>query len=71
MNIIIVSLIVLAAAFFLWRVLSRKQETEKPVTYVCPKCGEHHCDCHRENESTPWDPDPRPLPWKPGSRCRD
>jgi hypothetical protein len=57
MNIIIVFIMVLAALAILWWVLSRKKDTQKPVTYVCPQCGDHHCDCYREDKTKPADMD--------------
>ncbi|MEW6672274.1 MAG: hypothetical protein AB1427_11265 [Thermodesulfobacteriota bacterium] len=47
---IIIFIIVLVAAVILWLVFSKKRDTEKAVTYECPHCGEHHCDCYRKDE---------------------
>jgi len=57
MYIILAIIIVLAASFILWRTLSRKQDREKLVSYVCPQCGEHDCDCYREDKTNPADTD--------------
>lgn len=55
MNIIIVLIAVLAAFVILWIVLSKKKDSEKVVTYECPQCGEHHCDCYQKDETKPTD----------------
>ena len=38
-NIIFVFIAVLVGFVILWLVLYRKQDTEKPVAYVCTRCG--------------------------------
>ena len=50
-----VTIVVLIAAFavflIFWFVLSRrKQQEDKPLTYVCMECGEKNCNCYREDE---------------------
>lgn len=38
--------------FILWRILTlHAPPPSKPETYVCPHCGEHHCDCHKRGQA--------------------
>ena len=57
MNIIIIFIAVLAAFVILWLVLSKKKDSQKAVAYVCPNCGEHHCDCYKADDTSPQDRD--------------
>ncbi len=50
MKIIVVFIIVLVAVLTLWLAFSKKKDSQKPVVYSCQNCGEHHCDCYREDE---------------------
>jgi preprotein translocase subunit YajC len=48
---IITILSAFAVFIIFWFVLSRrKQQEDKPVTYVCMECGEKNCNCYREDE---------------------
>jgi len=51
MWVIILTLIIVAAALiWLWVIKTRSApESEIPV-YVCPECGDHHCNCYLEDE---------------------
>lgn len=48
----IIALIAAFAVFLVfWLVLSRrKQQEDKPVTYVCTECGKKNCNCYRDDE---------------------
>jgi len=49
-------LVVLAVAFaWIWYRLSQKKRTEQAATYVCSRCGQHHCICDRVVDSEPTD----------------
>ena len=40
-----------AAIFLIWVVFGKRNPTkDQPVTYVCPVCDDHHCECHREED---------------------
>lgn len=62
MSIVLVILIILATGVILWWGLTRRRSTQKPTTYTCPVCGEHHCDCYREDETKPSGARPPPAP---------
>jgi len=51
MWVIILTLVIVAAALiWLWVIKTRSApESEIPV-YVCPECGDHHCNCYLEDE---------------------
>ncbi len=43
----------LVGGLLLWRLLSQpKSSEEKPVRFVCKECGETHCNCYREDETS-------------------
>jgi hypothetical protein len=51
MWIVLLTLIVVAAAFIWLRIIKRSNEPEKDLpTYVCPECGDKHCNCYLEEE---------------------
>jgi hypothetical protein len=34
--------------FILWRIISMHPTSPRgQETYICPHCGERHCDCHK------------------------
>ncbi len=48
LEILIIGLIVSGVVFFLlWRKKSSAPPGDKPVTFVCPHCGEKDCHCER------------------------
>ena len=48
LEILIIGLIVSVVVFFLlWRKKSSAPPGGKPVTFVCPHCGEKDCHCER------------------------
>ncbi len=51
MKLLILLLFVIAAAliWFRLRKTGNKSENEDPV-YVCPECGDHHCNCYLEGK---------------------
>jgi hypothetical protein len=51
--VVLVLLFIFVFVFLGWRIWAT-QPSPKPVkadTYVCPRCNEKHCDCHKEEES--------------------
>ncbi|MBR9981272.1 MAG: hypothetical protein KFF50_09625 [Desulfatitalea sp.] len=49
---ILIVLFILVFGFLGWRIW-RTQVVAPPAkvaTYVCPRCNERHCDCHKEEE---------------------
>jgi len=52
MSVTIATLLAAFAVFLVfWFVLSRrKQQEDKPVTYVCMECGKKNCNCYREDD---------------------
>ena len=51
MRFVIVLLFIIAAVLiWFWIVKNgNKSEHKKPV-YVCPECGDHHCNCYLEEK---------------------
>ena len=51
MKLLVLLLFIIAAAliWFWLRKTGNKSENENPV-YVCPECGEHHCNCYPEGK---------------------
>jgi hypothetical protein len=50
----LVVILVIGGSLFLWVVFSLRGRSAPPVppdTFVCPHCGEKHCDCHPEKQS--------------------
>lgn len=46
-------ILVIGGVLVLWVVFSLRKRPEPPVrpaTFVCPQCGEKHCDCHSERQ---------------------
>ena len=49
---IVLLLIVIATLLWFWLPRAeRKSKNEAPV-YVCPECGEHHCNCYLEEKDS-------------------
>ncbi len=49
MNLIILALLILAILLVLfWLIKKEKTKEDKIPSYVCPECGEHHCNCYLE-----------------------
>jgi hypothetical protein len=47
---IVLLLIIIAALIWFWlSKTEKKSENETPV-YVCPECGDHHCNCYLEEK---------------------
>ena len=47
--ILVVSIIAATSIWFWLRKTGNKTENENPV-YVCPECGDHHCNCFLEEK---------------------
>ena len=54
MEMFFIVVIGLACAFVIWRFLlqRRKSSKENLDTFICPNCGERHCDCHKTTGAT-------------------
>lgn len=51
--VVLVLLFIFVFVFLGWRIWAA-QPSPKPMkadTYVCPRCNENHCDCHKEEET--------------------
>lgn len=47
---VLVMLIIVAALIWLWlKKTGKKSGNENPV-YVCPECGDHHCNCYLQEK---------------------
>jgi hypothetical protein len=46
-------ILLIGGSLFFWVVFSLRSRSAPPVppdTFVCPHCGEKHCDCHPEKQ---------------------
>lgn len=44
---------IVAVAVVVFAVRTHKTAAPKKPTFVCDRCGEHHCECHLETDNEP------------------
>jgi len=51
MNLVIFLVLIVAAIVGLFFLIRKKKKPENEIpSYVCPECGNHHCNCYPEKK---------------------